>query len=188
MCDDVKRCNWGSLENNEIYRVYHDFEWGVPSYCDQYLFEMFLLESFHCGLSWLIILKKREHFREAFDGFDPFIISEYDEMKVEELMNNALIVRSKAKILATINNAKRFLEVKEEFGTFKDYIWSFTDHSVVYGDGVTLLPKNHLSDTVAKDLKKRGFKFMGSVTAMSYLEAIGVVNHHSIDCFRFKKV
>ncbi len=183
----MKRCNWPNLEKNEVYKVYHDHEWGVPSYDDRYLFEMFVLESFHCGLSWLIILKKRQNFIEAFDHFDALKVKDYDEQKVTELLGNSGIVRSEAKIRATINNAKCFLEVQKEFGTFSDYIWSFTNHSIVYSDGENIQAKNQLSDTVAKDLKKRGFKFMGSVTAMSYLEAIGIVNHHQKDCFRFTK-
>jgi DNA-3-methyladenine glycosylase I len=173
------------MENSITYTTYHDTEWGVPSYDDGYLFEMFVLESFHCGLSWLIILNKRDSFRQAFDQFDPHIIKNYSEDKINELMNNSGIVKNRAKIIATISNAKCFLEVQEEFGSFCTYIWSFTNNEVVYGNGIDIEPKNELSDRVAKDLKKRGFKFMGSVTAMSYLEALGIVNHHSIDCFKY---
>lgn len=181
----MKRCNWPNLENSKAYTEYHDNEWGVASYEEGYLFEMFVLESFHCGLSWLIILNKREAFREAFDQFDPHVIRNYNEDKVNELLSNSAIVRHKAKILATINNAHRFLEVQKEFGTFRSYIWSFTNNEIIYGNGIDATPKTELSDRVAKDLKKRGFKFMGSVTAMSYLEAIGIVNNHSINCFKF---
>ncbi len=180
----MKRCEWSNLEGNELYIEYHDNEWGVPSYEDNYLFEMFVLESFHCGLSWLLILKKRDNFRRAFDNFDAEIISNYSDDKISELMADTGIVRNKAKILATIQNAKSYLKVKAEFGTFSKYIWSFTDGKVVYNpfDGVT--DRNELSDRVAKDLKKRGFKFMGTVTAFSYLEAIGVMNDHATYCFK----
>ncbi len=183
----MKRCSWPNLENSETYIKYHDTEWGVASYEDKYLFEMFVLESFHCGLSWLLILNKREAFRKAFDDFDAKKIANYTEKKIEELMNDSSIVRNKAKILATIANAKAYLKVCEEFGSFSSYIWSFTDSKVLYFpfDGQTA--KNELSDKVSKDLKKRGFKFMGSVTTFSYLEAIGVMNNHSEECFLFVK-
>lgn len=181
----IVRCNWKNLEKSEIYIDYHDNEWGVPSYDDAYLFEMFVLESFHCGLSWLLILKKREAFRQAFDGFDANEIVDYDENKILNLLDNKDIVRNRAKILATIENAKSFLKVVEEYGSFSNYIWGFTNGKVEYYpfDGVTT--RNELSDKVAKDLKKRGFKFMGTVTCFSYLEAIGIMNNHSINCFRY---
>jgi DNA-3-methyladenine glycosylase I len=181
---DKIRCKWPNLINNEIYIAYHDYEWGIPSYDDQYLFEMILLESFHCGLSWLIILKKREAFRKAFDNFDPNIIKDYSTEKIELLMENKEIVRNRAKILANIENAKAFLEIQKTYGSFSKYIWSFTNNTVVYGDFDKWVTKNDLSDNVSKDLKKRGFKFMGSVTTYSYLEAIGVMNNHSQNCFK----
>ncbi len=182
----MKRCNWPNLENNKIYQEYHDFEWGVSSYDDNYLFEMFVLESFHCGLSWLIILNKRNYFKEAFDNFNAQIISNYNDSKIEELLNNKNIVRNKAKILATIQNAKCFLEVQKEFKTFSNYIWSFTNNQVIFNPFDNGITKNELSDTVSKDLKKRGFKFMGTVTTFSYLEAIGIMNNHASYC-DFKK-
>jgi len=181
---DKKRCKWTNLEKSEVYTKYHDYEWGIPSYEDDYLFEMILLESFHCGLSWLIILKKREAFRKAFDGFNPNVIKDYTLEKIDELMANKDIVRNKAKILATIGNAKAFLKVQEEFGSFSRYIWSFTNNKIVYGDFDQGLTTNQSSDAVSKDMKKRAFKFMGSVTTYSYLEAIGVMNNHSSACFR----
>ena len=184
---DKIRCKWPNLEKNEIYVEYHDNEWGIPSYGDAYLFEMILLESFHCGLSWLIILKKRQAFRKAFDNFDPLVIKDYSIDKIEELMGNSDIVRNKAKILANIENAKAFLKVQQEFGTFSKYIWSFTDNKVQYGDFDQLVTTNKLSDAVSKDMKKRGFKFLGSVTTYSYLEAIGVMSNHSSTCFRKHK-
>lgn len=181
--ENLPRCPWKNLENSGIYQEYHDKEWGVPSFQDRYLFEMFVLESFHCGLSWLIVLKKREAFRLAFDHFDPEIIASYDSTKIEALMENQDIIRNKGKILATVENAKSFLKVVAEFGSFSKYIWGFTENQVQYYpfDGVTTC--NHLSDTVAKDLKKRGFKYMGTVTCFSYLEAIGVMNNHGEQCF-----
>lgn len=184
---EKNRCKWPNLEKSEIYKEYHDHEWGIPSYDDDYLFEMILLESFHCGLSWLIILKKREAFRLAFDSFDATVIKDYSEDKIEELLDNSDIVRNKAKILATIGNAKAFLKVQEEFGSFSKYIWQFTDNKILYGDFDSLQTTNNLSDTVSKDMKKRGFKFMGSVTTYSYLEAIGLMNNHSSTCFKRHK-
>jgi len=178
------RCKWPKLENDAVYIEYHDNEWGIASYDDPYLFEMILLESFHCGLSWLLILKKREAFRKAFDNFDPNIIKDYDDEKVVELLSNKDIVRNKAKILANIENAKAFLRVQSSFGSFSEYIWSFTNGQILYGDFDLQITKNELSDLVSKDMKKRGFKFMGSVTTYSYLEAIGVMNNHSKTCLR----
>lgn len=181
------RCQWKNLENSPIYMEYHDREWGVASYDEQYLFEMFLLESFHCGLSWLLVLKKREAFRKAFDNFDPVKIACYEEEKLQELLENKDIIRNKAKILATRQNARSFLQVVEEYGSFSSYIWSFTENQVQYHPFDGLTTHNTLSDTVAKDLKKRGFKFMGTVTCYSYLEAIGVMNNHAEDCFLHHK-
>ncbi|MFI3169888.1 MAG: DNA-3-methyladenine glycosylase I [Faecalibacterium sp.] len=183
----MQRCNWPNLETSDLYIAYHDHEWGVPSYDDRYLFEMFILESFHCGLSWLLMLRKRDAFKAAFDDFDPNLVAQYDAAKVEKLMNNAGIVRHKGKILAAIQNAKSFLQVQQEFGGFSDYIWSFTDHKVVRYPFDGEMTRNELSDRVAKDLKKRGFKFMGTVTAFSYLEAIGVMNNHAEYCFKHDK-
>lgn len=183
----MERCKWPNLESNPIYIEYHDNEWGVPSHNDEHLFEMFILESFHCGLSWLLILKKRENFRKAFDNFDAEKIAKYDHEKVAQLMLDEGIVRNRGKILATIENAKSYLKVCQEFGSFANYLWGFTDNKVVYNpfDGVTT--KNKLSDTVSKDLKKRGFKFMGTVTCYSYLEAVGIMNDHAPYCHKFVK-
>lgn len=180
----MERCRWPNLEKSATYQAYHDNEWGVPSYGDRYLFEMIVLESFHCGLSWLLILNKRENFRIAFDQFDPCIIKDYDDHKISELLSNKGIVRNAAKIRATINNAACFINVQQEFGSFSAYIWSFTNHEVIYATDEPLTPTNELSDIVSKDLKKRGFKFMGSITTYSYLEAIGVMNNHCSYCFK----
>lgn len=176
------RCNWVSSDLD--YIKYHDEEWGVASFDDRYLFEMLVLESFHCGLSWLIILKKRNNFKKVFDNFDVHKVSTYNETKIEQLLSDSSIVKHKGKIEATINNAKCFIEVQKEFGSFSNYIWGFTNNKVVYRSVV--VTKNELSDKVSKDLKKRGFKFMGSVTTYSYLEAIGVMNNHQECCFKNK--
>ncbi len=181
----MQRCNWPGLDKSEIYMEYHDNEWGVPSYDDAHLFEMFILESFHCGLSWLLILKKREAFREAFDNFDAEKISKYNDEKTAELMENAGIVRNKAKILATIQNAKAYLEVVREMGSFSKYLWGFTDNKVVYSNAGLEITRSELSDEVSKDLKKKGFKFMGTVTCYSYLQAVGIINDHAPNCFKY---
>ncbi len=180
----MKRCNWPNLEKSQTYINYHDTEWGEASHDDAHLFEMFVLESFHCGLSWLLILNKREAFRKAFDNFDAEKISKYDEEKIAQLIENKDIVRNKAKILATIQNAKAYLKVVQEFESFSNYLWGFVQNKVVYHpfDGTTT--KNELSDRVSKDLKKRGFKFMGTVTCFSYLEAVGIMNNHATYCFK----
>ena len=180
----MKRCEWHNLESSEVYIEYHDNEWAIPSYDDKYLFEMLVLESFHCGLSWLLILNKRDNFRCAFDNFDYNKIAKYDENKIEELMNDKSIVRHKGKILATIENAKSFIEIQKEFKTFSNYIWSFTDNKIIYNSFDKNTTKNELSDKISKDLKKRGFKFMGSVTTYSYLEAIGIMNNHALYCYK----
>ena len=183
----MKRCFWAESDKHINLVEYHDNEWGVINHDDRYLFEMFVLESFHTGLSWLIILNKRESFRKAFDNFDPNMIINYDEDKINELLQDKGIVRNKLKIDATINNARRFLDVQKEFGSFDKYIWSFSANKVIYNDGKTLLTTNDLSDTVSKDLKKRGFRFMGSVTTYSYLQAIGIINDHLDYCFKFHR-
>ncbi len=182
----MQRCRWPNLESSQLYMDYHDKEWGVPSHDDAHLFEMFVLESFHCGLSWLLILKKREAFRTAFDNFDPDIISRYDEEKISELLNNPDIVRNRAKILATIENAKAYLRVVEEYESFSNYLWGFTDNKVQSYPFDGNMTRNELSDRVSKNLKKRGFKFMGTVTCFSYLEAVGIMNNHADYCFKSK--
>lgn len=184
---NMKRCFWAENTKYPNMREYHDTEWGVPSHNDRYIFEMMVLELFHTGLSWQIVLNKRDAFKEAFDNFEPNIVKNYQEGKVLELLENKGIIRHRRKIEAAINNAVRFLEIQQEFGSFSNYIWSFTNNSQYMGDGLTIEPKNTLSDNVAKDLKKRGFRWLGSVTTMSFLEAIGVVNHHMENCFRYHK-
>lgn len=184
---EITRCPWKNLETSPLYLEYHDKEWGVASYEDRYLFEMLVLESFQCGLSWLTVLKKRESFRENFHGFQPEIIANYGDEKIAELLENKDIIRSKGKILATVNNANCFLKVQKEFGTFSEFIWSFTQGEVeFFQTDDPFITTNETSDKVSKELKKRGFRYVGSVVTFSYLEAIGVMNHHHPDCFCYK--
>ena len=178
-----KRCSWVD-ETSDIYIRYHDDEWGVPVYEDEKLFEMLLLECFQAGLSWITILKKREEFRKAFDGFDREKIAAYGEDKVEALMQDAGIIRNQRKIQAAVLNAGVFGEIQKEFGSFSAYIWGFTNGEIVRNqDGV---PKTttELSDRVSKDLKRRGMRFVGSVTIYSYLQAVGVVDDHEPGCWK----
>ena len=176
-----KRCSWVEGKE-EIYIRYHDEEWGVAKYNDDILFEMLVLESFQAGLSWITILKKREAFKEAFDNFNIEKIINYDESKVHELLENENIIRHEGKIRATINNAKVFKDIQKEEGSFSNYIWSFTDGKIIKAEYKT---KSELSDEIAKDLKKKGMKFVGSTTIYSYLEAIGIIDNHTIDCFKY---
>lgn len=179
----MKRCNWVSTD--ELYINYHDEEWGKPVYDDATIFEFLVLESFQAGLSWITILKKREHFRDAFDQFDYKKIAHYSEEKVEALMQNAGIVRNRLKILATINNAQRFLEVQKEFGTFSAYIWSFVGGKPLVNSfkSIKEVPATtEISDALSKDLKKRGFKFLGSTVVYAHMQATGMVNDHIVDC------
>lgn len=179
---DKKRCEWVEGKE-EIYIKYHDNEWGKPTYDDETLFEMLILECFQAGLSWITILKKREYFREAYDSFDINKIINYDENKIEELVNNKQIIRNKAKIEASVNNAKVFKAIQNEFGSFSNYIWSFTDNRILKDSDENYLTKSPASDKITKDLKKRGMKFVGSVTIYSYLEAVGIINNHSKNCY-----
>ena len=174
------RCHWCD-EKDELYIEYHDKEWGVPVYDDKKLFEMLLLENFQAGLSWQCVLHKREAFRKAFDEFAAEKISLYDENKAKELMQNKGIIRNRLKIAAAIKNAEVFLIIQKEFGSFSNYIWGFSDgKSVVIDADKTTSP---LSDKISKDLQKRGMRFVGSVTILSYLAAIGVVSAHDDCCF-----
>ena len=182
----MKRCKWVD-ETNELYVKYHDTEWGVPSYDDHYLFEMLLLESFQAGLSWITILKKREAFREAFDNFDVIKVSQYDEAKILSLMSNQKIVRNQLKIRAAVNNAKIFIQIQQEFGSFSNYIWSFTDGKIIYNENDELPTTSSLSDQISADLKKRGMKFVGSTIIYSYLQAMGIINDHETTCDFYKR-
>jgi len=177
------RCDWA--QKNDLMAKYHDEEWGRPLHDDQKLFEFLILEGMQAGLSWQTILNKRDAFRQAFDNFDPVIVAEYDDLKVSELMNNAGIIRNRLKILACINNAKRFLEVQSDYGTFDKYIWKYVDYKPIINSLNTLkeLPaKTSLSDMISIDLKKRGFKFIGSTIIYAHLQATGMVNDHLLNC------
>ena len=177
------RCPW--CEKDDLYRNYHDEEWGIPIFEDRIFFEFIILESFQAGLSWYTILKKRENFRKAFDDFNYNKIAEYDESKINELLQNEGIIRNKLKINSAITNAKSFIEIQKEFGSFSDYIWHFTDNKVVNNEPKHMsdIPaKTNLSDEIAKDLKKRGFKFMGTTVVYAFLQATGIVNDHLVDC------
>lgn len=177
----MNRCHWVHM-NNPIYVTYHDEEWGVPSYDDTYLFEMLLLESFQAGLSWECVLNKREYFREAFDNFQVEVVASYDDQKKLELKNNSLIIRNKRKIDASVINAKIFMEIQKEFGSFSNYIWHFTDGKIIYNQTGEVLTSSPLSDMVSRDLKMRGMKFVGTTIIYSYLQAIGVIYDHEKDC------
>ena len=181
---NVKRCSWVD-EKSQIYIKYHDEEWGIASYNDKYLFEMLILESFQAGLSWITVLKKREAFRIAYDNFDIKKVANYDETKIKELVNNSKIIRSESKIRASISNAKIFIDIQKEFGSFSNYIWGFTKNKVIKNSGEKILVSSPLSDTISKDLKSRGMKFVGTIIIYSYLQAIGVINDHEKECFRY---
>ena len=187
---EKKRCQW--VENTfDLYIKYHDEEWGVPVHDDRTHFEFLVLESAQAGLSWSTILKKREGYRKAFADFDPEQVATFTPEHVEELLQNPEIIRNRAKIEATINNAARFMEVQKEFGSFDQYIWQFVDHKVKTGhwDDRKKVPATTAeSDRLAKDLKKRGFKFLGSTTVYAHMQAIGLVNDHTVDCYRYKEL
>jgi len=185
----MKRCEW--CESSELYTKYHDEEWGAPVFDDQKHFEFLVLESAQAGLSWITILKKRENYRKAYDNFDPKKVARYTDEKKEKLLSNAGIIRNRLKIEASINNAKRFLEIQKEYGSFSDYIWSFTKGKPVVGkwESIKEIPaRSELSDTISADLKKRGFKFLGSVIIYSHLQATGIINDHIKSCFRYKEI
>ena len=178
------RCSWVNL-NNPLYVKYHDSEWGVKSFDDNYLYEMLLLESFQAGLSWECILNKRESFRVSFDNFDYNKISKYDENKVNELLNNKNIIRNKLKINAAINNAKVFIKIRKEYGSFSNYIWNFTNGNVIKNKDDVFYTTSTLSDEISNDLKKRGMKFVGSTIVYSYLQAIGIIDDHELNCDKY---
>lgn len=180
----MKRCFWVD-EKSEIYKKYHDEEWGVPKYDERELFELLILEGFQAGLSWITVLKKRDAFRIAFDNFDVKKVAYYDEAKVEELLKNENIIRSKSKINAAISNAKIFIEIQKEFGSFSNYIWGFTGGQIIKNKDDKFPVSTPLSDKVSKDLKKRGMKYVGTVIIYSYLQSIGIVNDHETTCFKY---
>ena len=188
-----QRCAWLNYGKapSELYIQYHDEEWGVAIHDDRLLFEFLILEGAQAGLSWITILNKRDNYRKAYDNFDPIKISKYNKEKQIELLRNTGIVRNKLKIKASIANAKAFLEVQNEFGSFNKYIWSFTEYKTIYNKWRSLkdIPiTTKESDAMSKDLKKRGFKFVGSTICYAFMQAIGMVNNHSIDCFRYNDI
>ena len=180
--DDKKRCKWCNLKN-QIYVEYHDNEWCKPNFDEKYLYEMLILESFQAGLSWECVLNKRENFRKAYDGFDIEKVCAYGEEKIEELLNNPSIIRNKLKVKASINNSKIFKNIANEYGSFYNYLHSFTKGQTIYEVGRTT---NELSDAISNDLQKRGMKFVGSTIIYSYLQAIGVIYSHDNECYLYR--
>ncbi|WP_396193824.1 DNA-3-methyladenine glycosylase I [Flavobacterium sp.] len=181
------RCAW--CEKDDLYRDYHDNEWGNPIYEDDKLFEFLVLETFQAGLSWYTILKKRDNFKKAFADFDYRIVAVFDDYEVEKLMKDAGIIRNRLKIQGTISNAIAFMKVQEEFGSFSNYIWNFTNGKPIDNQPKTLADvpaTSPLSDTISKDLKKRGFKFIGSTTVYAHMQATGMVNDHVAECWKRK--
>lgn len=184
---EPKRCRWATTA---LYKEYHDREWGVPLHDDQRLFELLVLEGMQAGLSWLTILNKRENFRRAFDGFDPEKVARYDEAKEEALLRDPGIVRNRLKIQAAIGNARHFLEVQREFGSFDAYIWGYVGGVPMhhcYAAEKEVPASTPLSDRISRDLKKRGFRFVGSTIVYSYLQAAGLVNDHVRGCWRYEE-
>ena len=180
------RCGWA---NNDLLIAYHDREWGVAQHDDRVLFEFLLLEGAQAGLSWETILRKREHYRDVFDGFNPAKIAKYNERKINELMRDAGIVRNRLKILSTIRNARAFLAVQKEFGSFDRYIWQLVGGKARRNRGRSAVPsRTSESDVMSEDLKKRGFTFVGSTICYAFMQAVGMVNDHRIDCFRYREV
>ncbi len=183
------RCAW--CGEDPLYVEYHDTEWGVPVKDEQLLFEFLTLETFQAGLSWITVLRKRENFRRAFDNFDYRKIANYGESKIESLLLDAGIIRNKLKVRATVTNAQAFMTVQEEFGSFSDYIWGFVKGKPIVNSFQTMahLPANTpLSDEISKDLKKRGFKFVGTTVVYAHMQATGMVNDHVTDCFRYEEI
>jgi len=186
---NTSRCKWS--EKDPLYIQYHDTEWGVPLHDEQQLFEFLMLETFQAGLSWITILRKRENFRQAFDNFDYKKIAQYNERKIQALLQDKGIIRNKLKVRAAVSNAQAFLKVQKEFGSFDNYVWAFVNGKPIQNkwEAVKELPgKTELSDQLSKDLKKRGFKFVGSTIVYAYMQATGMVNDHTVNCFRHKEV
>jgi DNA-3-methyladenine glycosylase I len=184
-----QRCPWAS--SDPLYKLYHDREWGVPVHDDRKLFEMLILEGAQAGLSWITILKKRENYRKAFDNFDATKIARYDKRKVSRLLKDDGIVRNRLKIGATIQNAKAFLSVQEQFGSFNAYIWQFVGGEQKVRRWKTLKqvpPKTRESDAMSRDLRQRGFKFVGSTICYAFMQAVGMVNDHLTGCFRYREL
>jgi len=186
---DKNRCNW--VGKNLIYIEYHDTEWGVPLYDEDKLFEFLILETFQAGLSWITVLRKRENFRKAFDDFDYKKIAKYDDVKFNTLIQDAGIIRNKLKIKATITNAQAFIKIQEKFGSFSKYIWQFVDDKPInnsWKSNEECPATTPLSDKISTDLKKRGFKFVGSTVIYAHMQATGMVNDHTTDCYRYNEI
>lgn len=184
----MQRCSWCGV--NELYVNYHDQEWAVPVYNDEKIFEFLILETMQAGLSWLTILRKRENFRKAFDNFEPEKMARYSEVKINQLLNDPGIIRHKQKISAAINNAKAFLAL-QAYSKFSDYMWQFTDGEVIHNCWQTaseVPSRTVISDKMAKDLKQRGFSFVGSTTCYAHMQATGMVNDHIVSCFRYQEL
>ena len=181
-----QRCFW--VTDSKLYQDYHDKEWGEPVYDDETLFEFLILETFQAGVSWITILNKRENFRRAFDNFDYQKIAKYQENKFNELMQNAGIIRNKLKIRSAITNAQLFMEIQKEFGSFSKFLWSYVDNKPIintFKSREEVPATSKISDKLSKDLKKRGFKFTGSTIMYAYMQAVGMVNDHTTDCFKY---
>ena len=184
-----KRCAW--VSDDELYIQYHDQEWGVPQHDDQKLFELLILEGAQAGLSWYTILKKRENYRQAFDNFEAKKIAGYDNKKIQELLNNQGIVRNHLKIESTVRNAKAILEIQKNYGSFNQYIWSFVGGKPIvnkFNELKDIPAKTDISDKMSKNLKKQGFNFVGSTICYAFMQAVGMVNDHTVDCFRYEQV
>ncbi len=185
----IKRCTWA--KDNPYNSHYHDTEWGVPVHDDRKFFEFLLLDAFQAGLTWLTMLKKRENFRKAFDNFDFEKIAEYDENKIQSLLNNKGIIRNKLKIRSSVTNAQAFIKIRNEFGSFDKYIWEFVDNKPIINNYTNIkeIPAvSDESDAMSKALKKRGFKFVGSTICYAFMQAAGLVNDHEVDCFRYNEI
>lgn len=183
------RCAWVP-EGDLLYQVYHDTEWGMPVYDDQKIFEFLVLESAQAGLSWITVLRKRENYRKAFAGFDPKKVAKFTADKVAKLLEDPGIIRNKLKIASAINNARLFLEIQQEYKSFSNYIWSFVDNKPIknHFKSIKEVPaKTEIAETLSKDLKKRGFKFLGPTIVYAHMQATGMTNDHTIDCFCYSK-
>ncbi|MDT0646921.1 DNA-3-methyladenine glycosylase I [Zunongwangia sp. F260] len=186
---EISRCGW--CVGDPLYEAYHDQEWGVPVYDDKTIFEFLLLETFQAGLSWITILRKRENFRNAFDDFDYHKIASYSEEKIQDLLQDKGIIRNKLKVRSAVTNAQLFVEIQKEYGSFSKYIWGFVDEKPIQNeveDYKKAPATTEISDKLSKDLKKRGFKFVGSTVIYAHMQATGMVNDHEVSCFRYKEV
>jgi DNA-3-methyladenine glycosylase I len=189
MHNENKRCPWAG--NDPLYTTYHDTEWGVPVHDDRKLFEMLTLEGAQAGLSWITILRKRENYRKAFTGFDPRKVAKYDTGKIKKLLKDEGIVRNRLKIHSAVTNAQAFLAVQQEFGTFDAYLWRFVEGRQVrnsFRSMKEIPPRSEVSDKLSKDLKKRGFRFVGSTICYAFMQAVGMVNDHLVGCPRYRRV